>query len=105
VLIKTTASGWEGGQYVARDYHRLQLVYRGNDPARGSGMSMNLHTGFRKESTRLVNSMQCASWRRRGSARLIEARAAMLLPRRSRHAETTSKRKKPTAITLSWKLH
>jgi len=40
VLIKTTATGWEGGQYVARDYHWLQLVYRGNDPDRGGGMSI-----------------------------------------------------------------
>jgi hypothetical protein len=40
VLITTTAVGWEGGQYVAKDYHWLQLVYRGNDPARGGGMSI-----------------------------------------------------------------
>src|SRR5689334_5427546 len=40
VLIRTTASGWAGGQYVAKNYHWLQLVYRGNDPTRGGGMSI-----------------------------------------------------------------
>jgi hypothetical protein len=39
-LVKTTAAGWEGSDYTAKDYHWLQLVYRGNDAARGGGMNI-----------------------------------------------------------------
>jgi hypothetical protein len=38
-LIKTTAAGWAGSQYLKTRYHWLQLVYRGDDAARGGGMS------------------------------------------------------------------
>jgi hypothetical protein len=49
-LIETTAMGWEGSQYLRSRYHWLQLVYRGNDPARGGGMNIISAPG-NKQST------------------------------------------------------
>jgi hypothetical protein len=96
VLVKTTAPGWEGGQYVAMDYHRLQLVYRGNDVARGGGMNIVSAPGSARahDDHSAVAQWACRQSERRRSGRPCgrrhAARLAVQTLRRERHGPSRS---------------
>jgi hypothetical protein len=57
LLIKTTAPGWQGSQYESNRYHWLQLVFWGNDPSRGGGMSIASAPGSNQTTATTIHTL------------------------------------------------
>ncbi len=57
LLIKSTAPGWQGSQYERNRYDWLQLVFRGNDPARGGGMSIVSAPGSSQSTATTIRTL------------------------------------------------